>query len=400
MERYLSFVIVGHIDHGKSTLIGRLIYDTNSLPQERIDEVKKTCEMLGRPFEFAYVIDHLHEEREKAMTIDTSQTFFKYKRNYVIIDAPGHKEFIKNMLTGASMADAAVVIIDTEVGLEEQTKRHLYLLNMLGIKQVVAVFNKMDNVKYDKQRFEKVNSDLRAFLANFPIKPAEYIPISAMNGDNIVKRSENLTWYSGPTLIETLATFKNKSDLEEEELRLPVQDVYTLDGEKVCVGRIESGKLSEEHLMAVPVMKEVRLKSVKDKKVLAGQSTGVVFDNSDGIDRGQIICKKNRLPKITDQITATLFWMGEKELAKKDKLIYKSTTQEAECQLNEVHFKFNSSTLEPINGDSDRINGLEAAEVTIKLNKKIAVDSFNRIPPMGRFVLIKDGIVEGGGIIA
>ncbi|MFH1785858.1 MAG: GTP-binding protein [Candidatus Micrarchaeota archaeon] len=397
MEKYLSFVIVGHIDHGKSTLIGRMIYDTNSLPEEKIEEVKSTCKMLGRPFEFAYVIDHLHEEREKMMTIDTSQTFFKYNNKpFVIIDAPGHKEFIKNMLTGASQADAAVVIIDTEIGLEEQTKRHIYLLNMLGIKQVIAVFNKMDRINYQKERFETVKQKLQEFFKNFSTTPEEFIPISAMEGDNIVNNSKNMDWYQGPTLLEALSKLKNKPNLEDQELRLPIQDVYNLNNEKTYVGRIESGVLSQE-IMLVPSMQKTTIKKIKDNKIKAGQSTGIVLEGITA-DRGEIVCSIGKEPTIVEKINATIFWMGENPVRKEELLIYKSTTQESECKIESINSKFNSSTLEKLE-ITPTINGLEAAEVTLKLNKKVAIDSFNKIPPMGRFVLIRDGIVEGGGII-
>ncbi|MDD5022716.1 MAG: GTP-binding protein [Candidatus ainarchaeum sp.] len=404
MERYLSFVIVGHVDHGKSTLIGRLLYDTNSLPEEKIEEVRKTCEMLGKPFEFAFVMDHLDEEREKNITIDTSQIFFKKGNvDYVIIDAPGHKEFIKNMLTGASQADAAIVIVDANLGMEEQTKRHIYLLNMLGIEQVIVVLNKMDKVGYKQERFEEVKKELEKFLENFKIKPSHFIPISAMKGDNVVKKSENMEWYNGPAVVDALSTFKNLSGLENNELRFPIQDVYDINGEKIYVGRIESGTIKpdmEAYLMPKgdkTLIKKIKVFGTELSSAQAGKSIGLVLENNlEGI-RGNVIC--NPKPNPRNRIKANIFWMGTDAAKKGEKLLYKSTTQEFDCYIDKIERRYNSSTLEMLEIESGTLEGLEAGEVWINLEKPIIVDNFNKIPTTGRFVLIREGLVQGGGIV-
>jgi sulfate adenylyltransferase subunit 1 len=406
MEEYLSFVIVGHIDHGKSTLIGRLLYDTGSLPEGKIEEIKKTCEMLGKPLEFAYVMDHLDEEREKGITIDTAQIFFKKgKRDYVIIDAPGHKEFIKNMLTGASQADAALLIVDVDEGVREQTRRHSYLLGMLGIKQVIVVFNKMDKIGYKKERFEEVKDELEKFLSNFNIKPSYMIPISAKEGDNVVDGSVNMDWYNGITVIEALNSFKNRLSLRERPLRFPLQDVYERDGKKIFVGRIESGRIRKgDSVSILPSGETAVVTSIENFgpelfEAGAGRSTGITLSDEGGAGRGSMICGSDSKPKPKSRIKANVFWMGNEPLKKEEEISYKSTTQEVRCRIVKIHRKINSSTLELLGTDSDELGGLEAGEVSLELESAVVVDDFNDMPPTGRFVLVRNGLVQGGGIV-
>lgn len=406
MEEYLSFVIVGHIDHGKSTLIGRLLYDTDSLPEEKIEEIKSTCNMLGKPFEFAYVMDHLDEEREKGITIDTAQIFFKKgNRNYIIIDAPGHKEFIKNMLTGASQADAAVVIVDVDEGIKEQTRRHIYLLSMLGIKQIVVVFNKMDKVEYNKERFEEVKNGLEEFISNFNIKPSYMIPISAKEGDNVVNKSANMGWYEGTSVIDALNSFKNRLGLLERALRFPVQDVYEMDGKKIYAGRIESGKLRTGDTVSVlPSGENAKVATIENfgpelSEAEAGRSTGITLDSETKAGRGSMICGSDSKPEPKTKLKANVFWMGNEPVKKDEKISYKSTTQEVGCRIASIDRKINSSTLELLGTDADELSGLEAGEVLLELDSPVVVDDFNDIPPTGRFVLIKNGLVQGGGIV-
>jgi sulfate adenylyltransferase subunit 1 len=222
----LSFVIVGHVDHGKSTLIGRLLYDTDSLAPDKIEEVRKASSEQGKQTEFAYLLDHLEEERKQGITIDTTQVFFKTdKRRYVIIDAPGHVEFVKNMITGASQAEAAVLIVDVKEGVKEQTRRHSYMLSLLGLDQVIVVLNKMDLVDFSKDVFDSVKKDVEEWLKSIKISSSVYIPISASKGENIASRSEKMPWYSGATFLESLDTMQNKQPPEDKSLLLPIQDV-------------------------------------------------------------------------------------------------------------------------------------------------------------------------------
>ena len=207
-EHALPIVIVGHVDHGKSTLIGRLLYDTDCLPPDKYSEIQKSSEMLGREVEFAFVMDCFEEERSRGITIDTTQTFFKTpKRRYVIIDAPGHKEFLKNMITGSSQAEAALLIIDAFEGIRDQTRRHAYILGMLGFKQVCVLLNKIDLVHYSKDKFFELKNQVTDFLKQLNIHPTFVLPISAIRGDNVAQPSKKMPWFDGPTVLQAWDTF-------------------------------------------------------------------------------------------------------------------------------------------------------------------------------------------------
>jgi len=401
----MKIVIVGHVDHGKSTLIGRLLYDTNSLPEGKVEEIKLVCESLGKKFEVGYVLDSLEEERDQNITIDTTQTFFKTnKRDYIIIDAPGHVEFIKNMVTGASQAEAAILIVDAEEGIQEQTRRHAYILKFLGLNQIIVVINKMDLIKYEEKRFNKVKEDLLNFLLNINIKPSIIIPISARDGSNIIKKSKNMQWYNDKTVLESLDTFKNKISLKDKELRLPIQDYYTFD-KRIFVGRIESGKIKQgDEILILPTKEITKVKSIEEflkdpKEAEAGKSIGITTEDKVFIDRGYVIVKPNeKQPIMTNKIKANIFWMGKTSIKKGERINLRCTTQEVMCEIDSINKIINSSTLE-IKEDKEEINDKEAAEVIIKTEKPIVIENFNNIEEMGRFVLEREDIVAGGIIL-
>jgi len=401
----MKIVIVGHVDHGKSTLIGRLLYDTNSLPEGKVEEIKLVCESLGKKFEVGYVLDSLEEERDQNITIDTTQTFFKTnKRDYIIIDAPGHVEFIKNMVTGASQAEAAILIVDAEEGIQEQTRRHAYILKFLGLNQIIVVINKMDLIKYEEKRFNQVKEDLLNFLLNINIKPSIIIPISARDGSNIIKKSKNMQWYNDKTVLESLDTFKNKISLKDKELRLPIQDYYTFD-KRIFVGRIESGKIKQgDEILILPTKEITKVKSIEEflkdpKEAEAGKSIGITTEDKVFIDRGYVIVKPNeKQPIMTNKIKANIFWMGKTSIKKRERINLRCTTQEVMCEIDSINKIINSSTLE-IKEDKEEINDKEAAEVIIKTEKPIVIENFNNIEEMGRFVLEREDIVAGGIIL-
>ncbi len=401
-DEKLKFVIVGHVDHGKSTLIGRLMYDTNSLPEGKIEEIKQLCESLGKDIEFGYVMDHLEEERDQGITIDTAQTFFgTKKRDYVIIDAPGHVEFVKNMISGASQAEAAVLIVDAEEGVKEQTKRHAYILGMLGLSQVIAVINKMDLVDFDRERFETVKKDLMEFLSNINIKPSYVIPISAKNGDFIANRTGTMDWYKGPTLLEALDTFKTKESANNKPLRYVVQDVYSFD-KRIIAGRVESGIIRKgDKIKVLPSGEETRVKSVEEylKKVTeaeAGKSIGITTEDKLFIDRGNVIVSDGDLPTVTSRIKANVFWMDRTPFRKGESLIFRCATQEVNCEIEKICRVINSSTLELITEDANEINNREVASIVIRTDKPVVVENFNKMEELGRFVLGREDTCAGG----
>lgn len=401
-DENLKFVIVGHVDHGKSTLIGRLLYDTNSLPEGKLEEIKQLCESLGKDIEFGYVMDHLEEERDQGITIDTAQTFFNTeKRDYVIIDAPGHVEFVKNMISGASQAEAAVLIVDAEEGVKEQTKRHAYILGMLGLSQVVAVINKMDLVDYGRERFESVKKDLLEFLSNINIKPSYVIPISAKNGDFIANKTGNMDWYKGPTLLEALDTFRTKESANNKPLRYVVQDIYSFD-KRIIAGRVESGIIRKgDKIKVLPSGEETRVKSVEEylKNVTeaeAGKSTGIITEDKLFIDRGNVIVSPRDLPAVTSRIKANVFWMDRVPFKKGESLMFRCATQEVNCEIENISRVINSSTLELIAEDADEIKNREVASIIIKTDKPVVVENFNKMEELGRFVLGREDTCAGG----
>ncbi|MHC4457016.1 MAG: sulfate adenylyltransferase subunit 1 [Planctomycetota bacterium] len=402
----LSFVIVGHIDHGKSTLIGRLLYDTDSLAPDKIEEMKKASVGRGRQTEFAYLLDHLEEERKQGITIDTTQVFFKTeKRRYVIIDAPGHVEFVKNMITGASQAEAAVLIVDVNEGVKEQTKRHSYMLSMLGLNQVVVVLNKMDLVDFAQDRFNSVKKDIEKWLKSINITPLLCIPISAINGDNIAVKSEKMDWYTGPTFLESLDTLQNKLPAEDKPMLLPIQDVYKIADKRINAGRVESGVISKgNEVKILPTGQTTKINSIekfleKTDTAVASECIGVTTTDSVFLERGNILCLPGKEPALTDQIAANIFWMTKRDFAKDQKLTLRCATQETSCKVETIKKRINSSTLEIIEQNAKVLKNLEVAEVIIKTKKPVAIKDFNDVQELGRFVLVQDENICAGGII-
>src|SRR5579883_3136400 len=264
--RRLRVVTVGHVDHGKSTLIGRIFYDTNSLPEGKVEAIQKACAAEGMEFEYAFLLDALLEEQEQNITIDTTQLPFKTeKRGYVIVDAPGHKEFLKNMITGAASADAAVLLIAANEGAREQSRRHGYLLSLLGIRQVAVAVNKMDLAGYSQETFEQIKAEYTEFLKQIGLEATRFIPVSARNGDNIQRRASDLMpWYQGPTILEALDEFEVARPSEDLPLRFPIQDVYRFDERRILAGRIETGSLKVgDHLVFSPGDKTGVVKSIE-----------------------------------------------------------------------------------------------------------------------------------------
>ena len=402
----LSFVIVGHVDHGKSTLIGRLLYDTDSLAPDKIEEIKKASAEAGRETEFAYLLDHLEEERKQGITIDTTQVFFKSdKRRYVIIDAPGHIEFVKNMVTGASQAEAAVLIIDAVEGVKEQTRRHSYILSLLGLRQVIVVLNKMDLVDFSQERFGVVRKDAAGWLKSTGIEPIFYIPISAIKGDNIAGRSGNMGWYKGPTFLESLDSLRNRQPAENKSLLFPIQDVYKIGDKRINVGRVESGVIEKGiEIKVLPAGQITEVNSIEKfleetDRAAASECIGITTSDTIFLERGNVVCLAGDEPTITDRISANIFWMTKKDLVKGQKLTLRCATQETSCKVESIRKRIDSSTLEVIEEDAEVLKNLEVAEVIIKTKRPLVIKDFNDVQELGRFVLVREENICAGGII-
>jgi sulfate adenylyltransferase large subunit len=402
----LSFVIVGHVDHGKSTLIGRLLYDTDSLAPDKIEEVRKASSDQGKQTEFAYLLDHLQEERKQGITIDTTQVFFKTdKRRYVIIDAPGHVEFVKNMITGASQAEAAVLIVDVKEGVKEQTRRHSYMLSLLGLHQVIVVLNKMDLVDFSRDVFDRVRKDVEEWLKSIKISSTVYIPISAIKGDNIASKSEKMPWYSGGTFLESLDTLQNKQSPEDKALLLPIQDVYKIGDKRINAGRVESGVIEKgTEIKILPSEQITRINSI-DKfledtdRAVAGECIGLTTADSVFLERGNVVCLPGAEPTSTNKVSANIFWMAKQDFNRTQKLNIRCATQETNCKIERINKRINSSTLEVIEEDAEVLKNLEVAEVIIKTKRPLAIRDFNDVQELGRFVLVHDENICAGGII-
>ncbi len=407
MTEQMKFVIVGHIDHGKSTLIGRLFFDTGSLSPDKLAELERTSKELGRDLEFGFVMDHLEEERRQGITIDTAQTFFRTdKREYLIIDAPGHVEFTRNMITGASQAEAAVLIVDAVEGVQEQTRRHAYILSLLGLKQLIVIINKMDLLGYEQGRFDEVVTQLNSLLAELGLTPSFIIPISAKLGDNLAHGSEHMVWYKGPTLLKALDNFKVNPRPIEKPLRLPIQDVYKVDDKRILVGRLEAGRLTQGQTVTfLPSDSATRIRSIEVfqeelNKAEAGQSIGVTLTEPLFLERGAVVCDPEEPPEVTDTFAARVFWLAKQGIDKGDPITLQLATQEVECSLESIMERTDSNTLKLIESDADKLEVNDIGYVQIKTRSPIVIEDFNRMEELGRFVLVRGMDTCAGGIVA
>jgi len=402
----LRVVFTGHIDHCKSTLIGQTLFLTNSLPGEKITEIKRVSAELGMEAELAFLTDYLEEERERNITIDTTQIFFRSrKRNYVIIDAPGHLQFIRNMLTGASQADAAVLIVDAAEGVQEQTRRHAYLVHLLGIWQIVVVVNKMDLVGYSRKRFDEVKRELNLFLRKISLTAKHSVPVSAKNGINITGKSPETAWYEGPTFLDALDSIDPPALSGETNIRFPVQDVYAVQGEEVAVGRLECGTLHRgQAVLILPERVESYIRQVvqfgREKKTAgAGESIGIVLDTNGLIHRGCVLVPPNETGIISDVIRVRIFWMREKKLEAGEDFSIQCATQKTMCAVERIEKRIDTSTLSVIDKNGGSLHENEVGEVLIKCSQPIVHEPFALYSGLGRLVLTKENETVAAGIV-
>jgi bifunctional enzyme CysN/CysC len=405
----LKIVIVGHVDHGKSTFVGRLFHDTGSLPEGKLEQLQSIAERRGVPFEWANLMDALQSERDQNITIDTAQIWFHtQKRQYVIIDAPGHKEFLKNMVTGAANAEAALLLIDAHEGVQENSRRHGYLLNLLGIRQIAVLVNKMDLENYSQARFDQIQSEYRTWLKTIGVEPKLFIPISAYHGDNIATKSTKMPWWNGPTVLETLDEFKVAERPEGQPLRFPIQDIYRFDERRILAGRIEAGSLKVgDKLLFSPSNKTSTVKTIErwnapsHDTAHAGESIGVTLTEQIFVERGALAALETEPPYELTKFKARVFWLGKKPFAKGKKYKLKLATQETECEIDRLENVIDASTIETARHPAGEqfIGRHEVGELTLKTKRPVAFDTIDEIVPTGRFVIVDGYDVSGGGII-
>jgi bifunctional enzyme CysN/CysC len=403
----LRVVFVGHVDHGKSTLIGRILHDTDSLSEGKIDMVKKACVAEGMEFEFAFLLDALLEEQKQNVTIDTTEIRFQTaRRKYVIIDAPGHKEFLKNMITGASRADAAILVIAANEGVREQSRRHAYLLRLLGIKQLIVIINKMDLPDFSETRFNEIESEYRKFLVDLVLEANAFVPASARTGENVAQPSTKMKWYRGPSVLEALDLLRpTKSDIDLP-LRFCVQDVYRFDDRRIVAGRIETGALRVgDDLVFSPANKTSKVQSIErrnvdgDESAIAGDSIGITLTEQIFIERGYVASHQSETPIETNRFHADLFWIAHEALRAGRLYELRLATQTVKCQIVSIEQVTDSATLEAKIDSCDRLERNEVGRVTIQTRGPLVIDNHDRIPQLGRFVIVDDGLICGGATI-
>jgi bifunctional enzyme CysN/CysC len=407
----MNIVIGGHVDHGKSTIIGRLLADTGSLPEGKLEQVRESCRRNAKPFEYAFLLDALKDEQSQGITIDAARVFFKTaKRHYIIIDAPGHIEFLKNMITGAARAEAALVVIDAHEGIQENSRRHGYMMSLLGLRQVVVLVNKMDLVGYDQAVFDQIVADYSTFLDRIEVRPAHFIPVAGREGDNVAASSPAMPWFRGPTVLEALDGFEPEPELAEKPFRLPVQDVYKFasagDDRRIVAGTIETGRVRVgDEVMFYPSGKRTRVKSIEAfhaparTEAEAGQATGLTLTEQIYVTRGELaVVAGEPQPEVTTRLRVSLFWLGRDPLVRKKEYVLKLGTARVAARLETVHRVIDASTLAATEA-KDRVERHDVAECTLKLSRAIAFDIAAMVAATSRFVIVDDYEIRGGGIV-
>jgi bifunctional enzyme CysN/CysC len=408
----MNIVIVGHVDHGKSTVVGRLLADTGSLPEGKLEAVRKECQRTGKPFEYAFLLDALSDEQDQGITIDTARSFFKTaQRDYIIIDAPGHIEFLKNMISGAARAEAAALIIDAKEGVRENSRRHGYILSMLGIKQVVVVVNKMDLVDRGEDHFNKIEKEYRDFLASIgAVSPQHFIPVSAVNGENLATRSAQMPWYKGPTLLESLDEFRKAPSKRDGAFRLPVQAVYKFvsqgDDRRIIAGRIESGQAKVgDKVVFVPSNKTSTIKSIEAfnasprTSIEVGWSTGFTLAEEIYVTRGEVMAHESNPPLVSTRFRANLIWLGKKPFVQGRDYKLKIHTQALPVRIRTINKVLDASAEAGNTLKKSEIGRHDVADIVLETRQPIAFDSITENEATGRFVIVDGYDIAGGGII-
>lgn len=412
---HINVVFVGHVDHGKSTTVGRLLFDAGAVDEQTLRKLKDEAERLGKGgFEFAFVMDQLKEERERGVTIDLSHKKFETpKYAFTIIDAPGHRDFIKNMITGASQADAAVLVIGSE-GIQAQTREHAFLCRTLGVQQLVVACNKMDLVKYDKAKFEALKKDIETLLKSvgYKVEKIQFVPIASYPGDNVVKKSANLSWYAGPTLLEALDKLDPPEKPTQLPLRLPLQDVYNITGIGVVpVGRVETGVMKVGDKVIIMPARDGRgvtgeVKSIEmhhEQLTEAEPGDNVGFNvrgvNKQDITRGDVLGKVDNPPTVATEFTAQLIVLNHPTVVTVGYTpVFHIHTAQVACQITEIVKKINPATGETLQEHPDFIKNGDAAVVKFKPMQPLVMEKQKDIPQLARFAIRDSGATVAAGM--
>jgi bifunctional enzyme CysN/CysC len=405
-------VIVGHVDHGKSTIMGRLLADTGSLPDGKLEQVRRMCERTSRPFEYAFLLDALKDEQAQGITIDAARVFFRSaRRDYLVIDAPGHVEFVKNMVTGAARAEAALLVVDAAEGVQQNSRRHASLLGLLGVRQVVVLVNKMDLVEYRREAFDAVVRELEEFLPRVDVAPAAYVPVSGREGDNVAAPTSRMPWYNGPTTLDVLDSFKVSGSLEAQPFRMPVQDVYKFtargDDRRIVAGTVEAGVVpAGAEVVVYPSGKRSRVASLEafngaaPAAFSAGMAAGFTLTEQVYVARGDLVARADEpAPRVATRFRARLFWLGREPLVEGREYLLRINTARVRAWVERIERVLDTSTFEPREGDGASVERHDVAQVVLATTRPVALDLAADSATTGRFVLVDDFEIRGGGIV-
>lgn len=398
-------VVAGHVDHGKSTVIGRLLYDMGSLPEHVVDKF----EIVGtsdEPAPFAFVTDQLSEEQEGSLTLDTAQAHFRTaKRDYTLVDTPGHREFLKNMVTGATRADAAILVVDAGEGPLPQTYLHAYLISMLGIRQLIVAINKMDLVSYDRSRFHLISQQLFTHLERIGVTPRASIPVSAQQGDQIVRQSDRMPWNLAPTLIEAMDELVSQERDGHQPLRFLVQCQFPVNNRRAILGRVTSGHLDKgQSIVFGPYNHETSVISAllgqqEVGMATSGQSVGLFLINPTPVKRGHVGFNIESGPLVTDRLLTRVFWISPRALKAKGRIEVLCGTQSNQGCVERIAEVIDPFSLETVGTEVACLSDFQVGEITIRLESPMCVDPFNVLPELGRFAILQDGRIMGGGVV-
>ena len=409
----LRFTTAGSVDDGKSTLIGRLLYDSKSIFEDQYEAIKLTSEKRGEDHvNLALLTDGLRAEREQGITIDVAYRYFATpKRKFIIADTPGHIQYTRNMVTGASTANLAIILVDARKGVVEQTKRHAFIAALLGIPHLVMCVNKMDLVDYDQKVFDTIKKHFQGFASKLNIQDIQFIPISALHGDNVVDKSDNMPWYGGPSLLYLLETIHIGSDLNLVDCRFPVQFVIRPQSDdyhdyRGYAGRIAGGIFKPgDKVMVLPSGFTTRIKSIDGpegpvKEAFAPMSVSMRIEDDLDISRGDMIVRENNRPMVCQDIDIMVCWMNPKKLQLNGKYTVRHTTKEARCVIRKIHYKVDINTLHR-NQDDLEVGMNDIARISIRTTQPFFIDKYqiNRIT--GSMILIDEGTHEtvGAGMV-
>ncbi|MFW5784395.1 MAG: GTP-binding protein [Spirochaetota bacterium] len=409
----MQMVIVGHVDHGKSTIVGRLLADTGSLPDGKLESVRAECERNSKPFEYAFLIDALKDEQAQGITIDSARVFFSTPaRDYIIIDAPGHIEFLKNMVTGASRAEVGFLVIDAHEGIQENSRRHGYLLSMLGVRQLAVLVNKMDLVDYDRVVFRRIVRRYRRFLKSIGVDTAavQFIPVSGAHGDDVVARSPRTPWYEGPTVVKQLDSFQKEAGLADQPFRMPVQGVYKFtkfgDARRIVAGTIGTGRLRVgDEIVFYPSGKRSRVQSFERfaaspaNESAAPSACGFTLAEQIYVTRGEVAARADEpAPTVSNRIQVNLFWLGREPMRPNKEYVFKMGASRHPVRIHRIVRVLDASSLKA-SRRKDLIERHDVAQVELVFDSDIAFDPVDQIPYTSRFVIVDEYEIRGGGII-